>query len=152
MDRGTTALPGAIQAPEDLEAWEEFLGRERPRGVVELGTARGGFAKWLNERVEWLRTIDIRDPDPGTPGFVRIDVWHELQEVRDLIAEAPHAFVLYCDNGSKRFEVETYAPSLEVGDFLAVHDLGTEIDESDIPAGFERVLVFGLTGFYRKVA
>ena len=57
--------------------------------------------------------------------------------------------MLFCENGHKIKEVQTYAPSLRQGDYLAVHDLGTEIHPSDIPQGFSQVLAHGLTGFYR---
>jgi hypothetical protein len=148
--RGTPALPGALQAREDLEAWNVFLASAQPRAVMELGTASGSFSRWLSERVEWFRTIDIGTPQPGTPGFIRLDLWERAEDVRDLIARAPRPFVLYCDNGDKRLEVETFAPALQVGDFLAVHDLGTEILEQDIPADFTERLTFGLTGFYER--
>jgi hypothetical protein len=148
--RGTPALAGALQAHEDLEAWDDFLATARPRGLVELGTGSGSFSKWLSERVEWFRTIDIGPPQPGTPGFIRLNIWDQSDAVRDLIARAPRPFILYCDNGDKRLEVETYAPALEVGDFLAVHDLGTEIFRQDIPSVFKEQLTFGLTGFYER--
>jgi hypothetical protein len=149
--QGRAILPGALQAPEDLEAWEAFLPRAQPRGLVELGTASGSFAIWLNERVDWFRTIDIGRPNQPTPGFVQLDVWAQADEIRDLISEAPRPFVLYCDNGDKQLEVKTFAPALRIGDFLAVHDLGTEVFEENIPANFTERLNFGLTGFYEKV-
>jgi len=147
---GRAILPGALQASEDLKAWEDFLAQAQPRGLIELGTGTGSFSKWLSERVEWLRTIDIGTPDPRTPGFVRLNVWSQAEDVRDLISRAPRPFVLYCDNGNKPLEVETFASALHVGDFLAVHDLGTEIFEHDLPADFTERLTFGLTGFYEK--
>jgi hypothetical protein len=148
---GTAVLPGALQAREDLEGWETFLARAKPRGVLELGTASGAFARWLNERVSWLKTIDIGKPARGTPGFMRLDVWARPEKVHDLIAEAPRPFVLYCDDGNKRLEVETFGPSLLPGDYLAVHDVGTEFFPEQMPAGYEEQLVRGLTGFFRKV-
>ncbi len=147
---GATALAGATQTREDIEAWEEFLAGARPRGVLELGTASGAFATWLAERVEWLRTVDVQAPSAEPPGFVRLDIWAQADEVRELIAAAPRPFVLYCDNGSKPLEVETFAPALRTGDFLAVHDLGTEVFARDIPAEFAARLVRGLTGFYER--
>jgi hypothetical protein len=149
--RGTPALPGALQAREDLEAWEWFLGEARPRGALELGTASGTFARWLNKRVSWLRTIDVARPDRRTPGFLRLDVWSRPEKVHDLIAKAPRPFVLYCDDGNKQLEVETFGPSLRTGDYLAVHDVGTEFFPEQMPAGYEELVVHGLTGFYRKM-
>jgi hypothetical protein len=147
---GTSALPGAAQAPEDIEAWEDFLARVRPRGLLELGSASGVFSRWLNKRVKWFKTIDIRPPEKRTPGFLLLDVWERPEEVRALIAEAPRPFVLYCDDGDKPREVATFAEDLRVSDFLAVHDFGTEIFERDIPSNFTERLRLGLTGFYEK--
>jgi hypothetical protein len=148
--RGTAILPGALQAREDVDAWEDFLSRARPRGALELGTASGVFSRWRNERVEWFKTVDIGRPERRTPGFVHLDVWARPQKVHDLIAKAPRPFVLYCDDGNKRLEVETFGPSLHPGDFLAVHDVGTEFFPDEMPGGYEELLVHGLTGFYRK--
>jgi hypothetical protein len=148
LRRGRTVLPHAVQAREDLEAWNEFLRDAEPCAVLELGTASGSFANWLHERVDWLRTIDIQPPAAHTPGFLQLDVWAQHDVVRDLIAKAPRPFVLYCDDGDKKREVETFAPSLRAGDFLAVHDLGTEIFAANIPPGFVERVAGGLTGFY----
>jgi hypothetical protein len=150
--RGTPALPGALQAHEDLQAWEQFLARVQPQALLELGTATGSFSKWLNRRVKWFRTIDVGKPERRTPGFIRLDVWERADDVRDLIARAPRPFVLYCDNGDKRREVDTFAGALEVDDFLAVHDFGTDIYDPDIPANFTEEPILGLTAFYMKRA
>lgn len=146
--RGTSAVPGAAQAYEDLRAWEEIMRDVQPRGVLELGTASGAFSKWLYRRVAWFRTVDVHAPAAVTPGFVQLDVWANPAAVHGLIAEAPRPFVLYCDDGNKAQEVATFAPSLRAGDFLAVHDFGTEIFPRQIPATFEQRLTLGLTSFY----
>jgi hypothetical protein len=149
---GRAILPGALQAAEDLKAWDDFFALAKPRGLIELGTGSGAFSRWLSERVQWFKTIDVGTPDPGTPGFVRLDVFDQAEEIRAFISGAPRPFVFYCDNGDKPLEVEAFAPALGVGDFLAVHDLGTEIFAKHIPANFTELLTFGLTGFYEKVA
>ena len=150
--RGRSALSGAAQAHEDLQAWEQFLAAARPRAALELGTASGAFSKWLSERVEWFRTIDIDTPPVATPGFMQLDVWAKPEAVRELVAQAPRPFILYCDNGNKVREVETFAPTLDVGDFLAVHDFGTEIFPRHIPPAFDERLRLGLTSFYERAA
>ena len=127
-----------------------FLGDVQPRGLLELGTASGTFSKWLSERVEWFTTLDIGTPDAPTPGFMQLDILGRPDDVRKLIAEAPRPFVLYCDNGDKQREVEMYGPTLHVGDFMAVHDLGTEVFARNVPDNFTERVVHGLTGFYEK--
>jgi hypothetical protein len=146
--RGRSAVPGAAQAHEDLRAWEQIIRDVKPRAVLELGTASGAFSKWLDERVAWFRTVDVDPPAAMTPGFVQVDVWANPHAIHDLIAQAPRPFVLYCDDGNKAREVATFAPSLRAGDFLAVHDFGTEIFPKHIPGTFEERLTHGLTGFY----
>ena len=94
--------------------------------------------------------LSWRTPGRPTPGFVQLDLWDHAEEVRDLISQAPRPFVLFCDDGNKPLEVATFAPALRTGDVLAVHDLGTEIFEHDIPADFAEVLTAGLTGFYER--
>ena len=42
-----------------------------------------------------------------------------------------HPLVLFCDNGDKRRECEIYVPHLQSGDYLAVHDWGTEFCPED---------------------
>ena len=154
LDRreGTLPLHGALQAPEDIAGWERFLATAQPRGVLELGTSAGVFAHWLSKRVDWFRTIDVATPERATPGFVQVDVWAEPERVHDLIRKAPRPFVLYCDDGNKQLEVEKFGRSLWPGDYLAVHDVGTEFFPEGMPAGYDEQFVQGLTGFYRKAS
>jgi hypothetical protein len=100
--------------------------------------------------VPWFKRVDIGKPDRRTPGCMRLDVWGRPAKVHDLIKKAPRPFVLYCDDGNKQLEVETFGPSLRPGDYLAVHDVGTEFFPEQMPAGYEEQLLHGLTGFYRK--
>jgi hypothetical protein len=122
----------------------------RPCGLVELGTGSGVFSSWLAERVKWFATLDIRELNPQTPGFHRLNVWEDEDEIVALMAAAPRPFVLFCDDGNKALEVAKYAPALRVGDYLAVHDFGTEVIYSDIPPNYTLVHTGGLTGFFRK--
>jgi hypothetical protein len=144
-------LEGALQTRADEQAWDKFVELAAPRAVLEFGTGSGVFSKQLAEKVDWFTTLDIREPAVATPGFRRLSVWDDEEEILTLIRGAPRPFVLFCDNGNKRLEVAKYAPALRVGDYLAVHDLGVEIWERDVPANFARVHAGGLTGFFRKM-
>jgi hypothetical protein len=121
----------------------------QPAGLLEFGTYIGAFSRWLADRVAWFRTFDVYKPEQPPPGFRLGDVLHDGRKIRRLICHAPRPFVLFCDNGHKIHEVQTYAPSLCENDYLAVHDLGTEIHPSDIPHRLSEVLAQGRTGFYR---
>jgi hypothetical protein len=144
-------VEGAAQYEADQEAWQQFFDSVRPKAILELGTGTGVFSRWLAEHVEWFVTLDIEEPQPGTPGFRRLSVWDDEPEILALIGQAPRPFVLFCDNGDKPLEIRKYAPAVRVGDFVAVHDVGTEVSlERDIPPWLAVVRTGGLTVFCRK--
>jgi hypothetical protein len=143
-------VEGARQYEDDRQAWQEFFDSVRPKAILELGT--GVFSRWLAEHVEWFATLDIEEPQPGTPGFHRLSVWDDEPEILALIGQAPRPFVLFCDDGDKPLEVRKYAPAVRVGDSVAVHDVGTEVSlERDIPPWLAVVTAGGLTAFCRKI-
>jgi len=49
-----------------------------------------------------------------------------------LLSRLPHPLVLFCDNGDKPRECRSFAPLLAVGDYLAIHDGGSEITEDQL--------------------
>lgn len=134
---------------DDFPDIAAILKPHRPRLVVELGTDEGGFAAFLANLVgKWdgrVVTFDIKPkfkpsllkefpnlrfvqadilgtgPLTGPPGRPCVP----NPEIAALVAE-PGVF-LYCDNGHKQSEVEIYAPLLQVGSILGVHDYNTEI-------------------------
>lgn len=138
----------------DVWAIEEFLVKVWPKMVIELGTGTGSFSTYLASYCAFhdyaFHTFDLKhrsqhphvrqNPkcvdairklggvvhdrdifDPGTQEMI-----HKL-----LVSDSP-AF-LYCDNGDKPREVAAYCQMLKPGDFLGVHDFGTEIVERDLP-------------------
>jgi hypothetical protein len=146
-------VEGAAQYLADRDAWQEFLDTARPQAILELGTGTGVFSRWLAEHVGWFATLDIEEPPSAPPGFRRLSVWDDEPEILALIEQAPRPFVLFCDNGDKPLEIAKYAPAVRVGDFVAVHDVGTEVSlERDIPAWLAVVRTGGLTAFCRKTA
>jgi len=72
---------------------------------------------------------------------IGIDLFGEgaTDRIADLLARHPKPLLLFCDNGNKREEVRRFAPLLSGGDFLAVHDWGSEFFESDVPSNLEMV-------------
>lgn len=138
-----------VQAWQDLMLWERFLHQYNPKFILELGTFNGGLSTFLAVQawsiqagfmtVDWqdwvdhdhalwkqmgldrcYLNIDIRSPD-----FKRI--LHDL-----LSADHNHPFLLFCDNGNKPLEFQTFGPMLRAGDYLAVHDWGTEMNPPDM--------------------
>jgi hypothetical protein len=144
-------IEGTRQTRADQQAWQHSLTTFHPQAILELGTGSGTFSRWLSKRVAWFATIDIEQPEAETPGFRRLSVWDDEPEIIALIRQAPRPFVLFCDDGNKPLEVAKYAPALRIGDVVAVHDLGTEVDPGrDIPSWLTVIHKGSLTGFFRK--
>jgi cephalosporin hydroxylase len=127
-----------LQSWEDVALWEFVLNRHRTElcGIVELGTYHGGFSRLLYAqavaRGMTFATIDRDAPAQVTPGFRQLDL-HDPRApaaVRDLL---PAPGILLCDNGDKPWELRTFAPILEPGELLIVHDWQTEVGPADVP-------------------
>jgi cephalosporin hydroxylase len=166
-----TAIFGvrAVQSPADLMAWEQFLNRNRVVHIIELGTLHGGMTTWLALQAYTRRatfaSFDITDLFVDTPLTDALGL-RSLLRVGDIFNEGQPALIealryersprlLFCDDGDKRREVAVFAPMLCVGDFLAVHDWGSEIGPQDIPAWLAPVLPEccegSLTRFFVKI-
>lgn len=144
----------------DVFMWEEVLNAHPPfDAIIELGTAHGGFSKFLQHQCQergWkFHTFDYVDPinddrmmvfGNDTYGGVA-DLGTDFQKVNVLIDTAPvtntitqyDRVVLFCDNGHKAREVELYSPHLKQGSLLVVHDWNREIFPSDIPVKFTQL-------------
>jgi len=72
---------------------------------------------------------------------VRANLFEESAVVAmgELLEQLPKPVLLFCDNGNKREEVRCFAPLLQAGDYLAVHDWGSEISAADIPPNMNLV-------------
>lgn len=116
--------------------------------IVEIGTYFGGLSLALAlhaaQHEAAFATFDITPRVPHTPltdqfvapGCIFVDVFTTDGQtlVRNALAKAgERPALLVCDGGNKPKEVQLYAPTLKAGDWLAVHDFGSEISEADIP-------------------
>lgn len=111
----------------------------QPKTVIELGTDAGGLAAFFADIVApWgglVYTYDIhRKFNPLLLGgawpniiFEEVDVLNNPGKVWARIAESEGPVLLYCDNGHKEKELELYAPWIEPGSVIGVHDFGTEV-------------------------
>lgn len=137
-----TVLPGTsfmgyemAQTWDDLQLYEKVL-NDRPdlKCIIELGTGQGGLSMFLHAQAQHRRmafhTFDHLEADLPVPEWLQMDVLADSVRVREFFQ---HPMLLLCDNGNKPLEVKIYAPMLQVGDLLAVHDWETEIYEKDIP-------------------
>jgi hypothetical protein len=131
----------------DLHVWNQFFIAHPVRTFVELGTGHGGmaffFALQCYQRKINFYTFDNQnyfDFVSGVPGLMHmIDCFHFVdifkegaERISQIVQLAPHPLILFCDNGDKPREWRTFGPWLHPGDFIAVHDWGTEFKETDI--------------------
>lgn len=133
---GTTLFGRPMsQTWEDVRLYERLLNAHPElHAIIELGTGQGGLSFYLNfqaaVRGMTFKTFDVVRPDAEVPNWQRLDV---LREVDEVVRHFSHPMLLVCDNGNKPLEVGLYAPKLQKGDLLTVHDWDTEIYVTDIP-------------------
>jgi cephalosporin hydroxylase/glycosyltransferase involved in cell wall biosynthesis len=131
------------QSWADLAVWEKVLARLKPKLVIELGTHQGGLATFF--KLQSLRykydfyTFD-RKRKTGLDAplakelgleehFREVDLFDldTIETIGNLIESNLGLTLLLCDNGNKPKEFEVYAPLMQDGDYIVVHDWGAEI-------------------------
>jgi cephalosporin hydroxylase len=136
----------------DIFTMEVLLVHARPRTIIELGTGSGAFsaylAAWCYMSGARFFTFDTHRKGSATK---RVN-YRALALIRRLggsfharnvfapstvsriarLANEPGVTLIYCDNGDKAMELRTYAPLLKEGDFLGVHDYGSEVFPADV--------------------
>jgi cephalosporin hydroxylase len=140
---GTFGGTPLAQTWTDIALWEEFLNRHWIAGMIELGTWKGGMGAFLamqglargfrfatvDSNPAWLENRETLERlgaqvfchDVFDPGFMA-----------ELIGTMPKPLLLFCDDGDKRRELREVAPLLSAGDFIAVHDWGSEAGLGDV--------------------
>jgi hypothetical protein len=123
------------------------------RSIIELGTGQGGLSAAcgvLGIRFEIpAHTFDSRREFSSETGaflerlkvsFHMADVFSHAgrEQIEQIVAGQPT--YLICDDGDKRREFATFAPTLPAGSLISVHDLGCEFwPEDAAPYAFEPV-------------
>lgn len=136
---GTTAA----QVLADYWLWEAVL-NDQPEitGIVELGTGRGGFSLFLAAQAEarglFFRTYDVAVPHRRIPGFVRLDIYLNYEDVGEHLRRHDPVALL-CDGGNKPRELKLFSQFLTPRSVIVVHDWMTEMLPSDIPSNVEEV-------------
>lgn len=139
----------AIQHWSDVVLWELFF-EEHPdlKTVIELGSGGHGlsiiFALHAVTRGFELIMFDRKRYDSldwPLPRLLRleecshvVDLFsvHGRERVLRLLDTAGlHPILLFCDNGDKPREFATFAPRLQTGDCIGVHDWGVEFGPED---------------------
>lgn len=144
----------AMQYHADFYAWELFFVRygAKFKHVIELGTGTAAFSLYLMlhcvNRAMTFETFDINMPNTfWNPVMKLVEMeshFHQMDIFADKCKRAietfQHPMVLFCDNGHKISEVTYCAPYLWKGDFLAVHDWGSEFFEANVPQNARMIL------------
>lgn len=133
------------QAWTELILWESLLNDRRFEAVFELGTWQGGFSWWMwaqcKAREMVFHTFDSISPQREMPDycFTRKDVFAEVEALGALFREHEPCIV-FCDNGNKPRELQTFSKELrDPNSLLVAHDWSTEIGPEDVPAGVRMV-------------
>ncbi len=136
----------------DIFTIDVFLADCRPSMIIELGTGSGAFSSYLAtyaylNGAQFVtfdsnrKTAVIKRANPRALRLIRKlggktsqrDIFEDETAafVRSLI-QRPGVSFLYCDNGDKPKEIQMFAAALKPGDFVGVHDFGSEIHEKDV--------------------
>ena len=136
--KGNREAWNIAQLEGTIRAFWKFLHQENFDRLIEIGTGLGVFTQKLAEAFSGsVFTFDImRRPDriefPGITYMVADVFDNSIHEhIRELI-ELPGCVLLLCDGGNKPKEVNTFGMYLKPDDVIMAHDLGYEIQESDV--------------------
>lgn len=118
--------------------------------ILEFGTWKGGLSLYLllyclSEKAEFY-TYDIRKFDSYVDSnkkdilrkilefdkyFILGDIFKNEQKIKTLLLKEGRS-ILFCDNGDKKLEFNTFAPHLKKGDVIGIHDWNKEVFFTDI--------------------
>lgn len=121
-----------------IPMWESVLRNIEFSRIIELGTWRGDFSVYflmfcIQREAEFYTYDIVRRRRTRVKQLLEFDKCHRVrdifkhkQEIIELI-QRPGRTILFCDNGDKQREVDTFAPHLKSRDIIAVHDWMTEV-------------------------
>lgn len=140
----------AQQTHEAYQVFYDFISRVKPKRILEIGTALGGFTEFLDiitKELEldvkilsydiserpWYREMIEKGIDVRVENIFSDDWTNVNQEVIDFIREDGITIVL-CDGGYKIGEFNLLSDFLKVGDFILAHDfcLNDEVFENEM--------------------
>ena len=139
----------AAQTWQQVAGYFEIIEQYNIKAFVELGIHVGGLTSLLLPRAEYtdFRYLGVESNQSiVNPAIIqkiaRLPstnvVWSDCftdvtrDRVKTFVDNSPGACLILCDNGNKIKEMEFYAQVLRIGDYITVHDYGTEITDSDL--------------------
>lgn len=124
-----------------LEHIKEVIERFEPEAFIELGTAGAGLCLLVNETFPAIKILsidmnncirpEIRALFTDQVEFIRMNIYEKNEKLSKALG-AKGRKILYCDNGNKPYEFNTFAKYLNSGDVIGCHDWGTEITAGDV--------------------
>ena len=124
---------------------EAILGEVAFDRIVEFGTGSGAMTIFLGicatMQGKPVFTYDTKEVSEQVQHiFSRLNVTSvtenifEDEKIIGYIIGGEGRTLLYCDNGNKNMEIETFAKYLKPGDVILLHDFPDEVSEADIEA------------------
>ena len=138
------------QSPQAIRMWEDFLSELSFHRIIELGTYKWGMSTFFQlyciQKKADFYTYDTTPFHISRLGrflktskhFKKVDIFSIEKEIGKLVS-AEGRTILYCDNGDKPKEIKVFSKYLKKGDYLVVHDWGTEVVPDDIPSNLKRI-------------
>lgn len=130
---------GAQQCHDAYEIFFDFLEDIRPSRIIEIGTAIGGFTRFLKFAVDNLNlstkitSFDvIEQPQYDEIRKLGVDViikdmflnYRGVDHSLIKLIQEPGLTLVLCDGGNKVQEVNLLAPFIKVNDIIMAHDYG----------------------------
>ena len=140
----------SMQNPSFMEAFTTFFDKERPKRLLEIGTAQGGTASFFRDKLNELglnssplltfevNTVKAHERLEKIDGITLshdniFDHSYRNMERPELIADfikQEGTTVVCCDGGSKSNELRLISSLLKAGDFILAHDYAPTLEYS----------------------
>lgn len=140
----------AQQSHNAYEVFYDFIKETKPKRILEIGTALGGFTEFLKMVVDdleldtnilsydiserpWYNQLINKGIDIRVENIFNNDWTSIKQEVIDYV-QSPGVTIVLCDGGWKIGEFRIFSKLIKQGDFILAHDYAEskEIFQSEI--------------------
>lgn len=129
--------------------------KHNPDIFVELGTFQGGLTLAIHEKFPGLKIFSF-----DKRSHCDINIWNKIFDenvvifLEDLLSKPNRTLLkilnrnqnkkifLYCDNGNKTTEINTYSKYLKVGDVIGCHDWLVEVNPENVKEALKEFELF----------
>jgi len=149
------------QTPKVFWLWELVLKGQDFARFIDIGTWRGNLSFYFHlfclernaefytfdTRRKWgLDLSELKEKLEFGKHFKQMDIFQHIEEIGNLIKKEGKT-IIFCDDGNKPREFNTFSPYLKVADIIAVHDWNTEVPPESVK---ESCLKHNLSEIYSK--